>query len=122
LRSKFRLMVRRLTHLLLALLVALATTMSVSARAMPMSANMAGMAVERHCPNSPHERHTGTSPDQMPACQVLACAGAVAILTTPALLPVRVLLRTAYPTALSVRWAAAPSAPDPFPPRPIVLV
>jgi hypothetical protein len=115
-------MLRRLTHLLLALVVALATTMSMSARAMPMSADMTRMTVERHCPNCPHERRTGTNPDQMPACQVLACAGAVAILTTPALLPVRVLLRTAYPAALPVRWAVAPLAPDPFPPRPIALV
>ncbi len=115
-------MLRRLTHLLLALLIALATTMSVSARAMPMPADMTGTAIQRHCPNCPHERRTGTNPDQMPACQVLACAGAVAILITPALRPVRVLLRTAYPAALSVRWAALPSAPDPFPPRPIVLV
>jgi hypothetical protein len=115
-------MLMRLTHLLLALVVALATSMSVSARAMPMAANMTGMTVERHCPNCPHERRSGTNPDQMPACQVLACAGAVAILTAPALPPVRVLLRTAYPVALSVHWAAAPLAPDPFPPRPIVLV
>jgi hypothetical protein len=35
---------------------------------------------------------------------------------------VRVLLRAAYPAALPVRWTAEPTAPDPFPPRPLAFV
>ena len=46
----------------------------------------------------------------MPACQVLACAGAVATLPSPALLPGRVLLRAAYLTISPVRWTTAARA------------
>ncbi|MBN8900698.1 MAG: hypothetical protein J0H57_06640 [Rhodospirillales bacterium] len=121
LRSSFRVMLGRLTHLLLSLIVALATTMSVGARAMPMSAGMTGAAIQRHCPNCPHDQ-TGSHSGKMPACQVLACASAIAVLPAPALLPTRILVRAAYLMAIPVRWTGAALIPDPFPPRPIALV
>lgn len=115
-------MVRQLTHVLIAVIVALATVLPISVRAMPVSPGMSGMGLQQDCPNCPHPARTGTNPDKMPACQVLACAGAVATLPSPVLLPGRVLLRATYLTALPIRWTPAPRAPDPFPPRPIALV
>lgn len=115
-------MSRWLTHALLAVIFALAATLPIGVRAMPMPAGVAGMAVQQHCPSCPHPARTGTNRDKMPACQVLACAGAVATLPSPALLPGRVLLRSAYLAAPPVQWTAAARAPDPFPPRSIALV
>lgn len=113
---------RRLTHVLLAFIFALAVTLPVSVRAMPMPAGMGGTGIQQHCPTCPHPARTNTSPDKMPACQILACAGAVATRPSPALLPGRVLRHSAYLAAAPVRWTAAARAPDPFPPRPIALV
>ena len=115
-------MLRRLTHVLLAFIFALAMALPASVHAMPMPAGMTGVAVQQHCPSCPHPARTGTNPDKMPVCQVLACAGAVATLPSPALLPGRVLLRSAYLAAPPVRWTPAARAPDPFPPRSIALV
>lgn len=111
---------RRYAHVLLALIVALAAALPVSVRAMPMPAGMAGMAMHDGCPNCPHNPSTGANSDQMAPCQILACAGVVATLPTPALLPGRVFLRAAYLMALPVRWTGARPAPDPLPPRPIL--
>lgn len=119
-RGSLRSMLRRLSHVLLALVIALATTLPVGAHAMPAMAGMTGSGMQQHCPDCPHE--PGTNSDKMPACPILACAGAVALLATPTLPYQRVLLRAAYPAALPLHWLAEPSAPDPFPPRPIVLV
>jgi hypothetical protein len=115
-------MLRRLSQVLLAFIVALAMVLPVSVRAMPMPAGMSGTAIQQHCTNCPRPARTGTNPDKMMACQVLACTAAVATLPSPALLPGRVLLRAAYLMASPVRWTAAARAPDPFPPRPIALV
>ncbi|MDQ2805292.1 MAG: hypothetical protein M3Y41_22410 [Pseudomonadota bacterium] len=107
--------------MLIAFIVALAATMPVGARGMPMSADAMGMAIHNGCQTCPHDQ-TGSNPGKMPACQVLACASVIAVLPVPALLPVRILLYATYLTALPVRWTAAPPAPDPFPPRPVVLI
>lgn len=115
-------MLRRLPQVLLAFIFVLAATLPVSVRAMPMPARMNGMAIQQHCPSCPHPARTNTSPDKMPACQGLACAGAVATLPSPALLPGRVLLGAAYLTVSPVRWTTAARAPDPFPPRSIALI
>jgi hypothetical protein len=115
-------MLRRLTQVLIALIVALAATMPASVRAMPMPAGMTGMDVQTDCPSCP-DTPAGTNPDKMPTCPILACVGAVATLPSPALLPERVLPHAAsYLLAPPVRWTGAPIAPDPFPPRPFVLV
>jgi hypothetical protein len=111
-------MPRRLTRVLLAFMIAVTATLPASVRAMPMPADMSGAAMPQHCPSCP----TGTTPDQMPACQILACAGAVATLPTPVLLPGRALLRVVYLAAPAVRWIGMPPVPDPFPPRPIALI
>lgn len=110
-------MLRRLTHVLFAFMIAVAATLPVGVRAMPMAADMTGAAMPQHCPNCP----TGTTPDKMPTCPILACSGAVAMLPTSVVLPERVLLRAVYLMAPPVRWTAASPAPDPFPPRPIAL-
>jgi hypothetical protein len=115
-------MLRRLPQVLLAFIVALAVALPVNVRAMPMPGGMSGPAIQQQCANCPHPARTGANPDKMPACQVLACAGAVAMLPSPALLPGRVLLRVAYLTVSPIRWTAAARAPDPFPPKPIALV
>lgn len=110
-------MLRRLTHVLLAFMIAVAATLPVGARAMPMATDMSGAAMPQHCPNCP----AGMTPDKMPACPILACSGGVAMLPTSVVLPERVLLRAVYLMAPPVRWTAASPAPDPFPPRPIAL-
>ncbi len=115
-------MVRQVTHMLIALIVALATVLSVNVHAMPMSADMSEMGIQRHCLNCPDHSGTTSNPDEAPACQVLACTSAVAVLPSPALLPEHVLLQVAYLAVSPVRWTAAARAPDPFPPRPIALV
>ena len=109
-------------HLLLALVVALATAMPVGARAMPMAGDMTQTGMQRHCPNCPNESRTGTNTHKMTGCAALACSSTIATLTTPTLLPERRILRISYPASLPVHWAAAQSGPDPFPPRSIVLV
>lgn len=114
-------MFRRLAGVLIAFIVAFAAAMPAGARAMPMSAGAMGTAVHHCCQACLHDQ-TGSNPGKMPACQVLACASAVAVLPVPILLPGRILLSAAYPTALPVRWPAAPPTPDPFPPRAIVLI
>lgn len=114
-------MLRRPIQVLLALIIALAAAVPVGVRAMPMSAAMSGTGIQ-HCPVCPQHRSTGANPDKMPACQVLACASAVATLPSPALLSERVPLHAAYLTVLPVRWTALARAPDPFPPRTIALV
>ncbi len=115
-------MLGRFAHLVLAMIFAVAAMLPVSVRAMPMPAGMTGTAIQQHCPSCPHHPGTSTNPDKMPACQALACAGAVATLPAPVLLPRRVLLPAAYLMALSVRWTGAQPTPDPLPPRSIALV
>jgi hypothetical protein len=114
-------MVLRLARILLASLFALAAVLPMGAWAMPMSAGM-GRANVQHCSNCPDPGGSGPAGGKMPACQLLACPGAVATLPTPVLLPARIVLGPAYLTAAPTRWTAAPSAPDPFPPRPATLV
>jgi hypothetical protein len=113
-------MVRRLLHALLAAIFVLVVTLPGDARAMP--ADMTGAAMQQQCPSCPEPARSSTSPDRMPACQILACAGTAAALPSPVPLPTRVLLRSTYLAAISVHWAALARTPDPFPPRPIALV
>lgn len=110
-------MLRRFAHLLIAFVVALAAAMPAGARPMPMAADAVGTAVHHGCQTCPHDP-TG----KLPACPILACASAAAVLPAPALLPERILLRAAYLMARPVRWTAAAHAPDPFPPRSVALV
>ena len=112
---------KRLTRVLLAFVVALAAAIPVGARAMPMPSDAVGTALLQHCLGCPQHPGTGSNPDKMPACQILACADAVATLPAPVLLAKRVPLRAAYSAAPPMRWTGSAPAPDPTPPRPIVL-
>jgi len=115
-------MLRRFAHVLIALVVAMATTVPLGLRAMPMPDDMAGMVFRQPCQNCPQPHQTGTmSPEKMPACPAFSCLGAVAVLPAPVLLPERTPLLAIYLMTPPVRWAAALRAPDPFPPRPIAL-
>lgn len=107
-------------HVLLAVVVILATTLPTGARAMPMAMGMTGTAIHKDCPNCPDHPRTGANTDKMPACQV--CVGMTATLPSSTLLPVRVFLPAAYLSAPPQRLTGALPAPDPFPPRPTVLV
>ncbi len=121
-KGKFHSMGKRLTHVLLALIIALATTLPVGVRAMPMPAEMTDSGMRQHCPSCPTQPIGGVNPDKMPACQVLVCVGAVATLPTPSLLPGRIFQHVAYVMGFPVRLPGLSSAPDPFPPRRIALV
>ena len=116
-------MLRRVTHVLIAVVIALAATMPAGVRAMPMPSAVNGMAAHQPCPSCPQHPQSGdTNPDKMPACQILACAGSLAMLPTPVLVQEQAFLRVAYLKTPSARWTDARPAPDPFPPRPIVLL
>ena len=118
-------MAKSVVRALLVLIVALAVAMPVGVRAMPMGVSgdhMAGMAGDQPCQNCPDQHQSGgTAPDKMPVCPVLACVSAPAVLPMPALLPGRIALRADYIWPPAARLAGAAPAPDPFPPRPIVL-
>jgi hypothetical protein len=114
-------MQRRLTHVLIAFLVAAIATLPVSVRAMPMPAGMTGTTFQQPCPNCPHVARDGADSGKMPGCHGLACACPAATLPSPARLPARALLRAAYLLVSPVRWEAAARAPDPYPPRAIAL-
>ncbi|HZV07000.1 MAG TPA: hypothetical protein VE999_18100 [Gemmataceae bacterium] len=118
-------MAKSVARALLVLIVALAVTMPVGVRAMPMAMSgdhMAGMAGDQPCQNCPDEHQSGsTAPDKMPACAALACISAPAVLPMPAAFLGRVALRADYVWPPAARLAGADPAPDPFPPRPIVL-
>jgi hypothetical protein len=62
------------------------------------------------------------NPDKMPACEILACAGPLAMLLTPVLAQGQAFFRVAYVKASPARWTDARPTPEPFPPRPIVLL
>lgn len=117
-------MAKSVARMLLALIVAFAVATPASLRAMPMvmsADNMAGMAGDQPCQNCPQPQHGNTVPDKMPACPALACISAPAVLPMPALVQERVAVRADHVWSLDARLAGADPAPDPFPPRPIVL-
>ena len=112
----------RVIRMVIALVVALAMTMPVGVRAMPMPADMIGATLEQPCPNCPQPDQTGgTTPDKMPACPVFACGAAAVLLPATAIAPGRVLYRVTFLGAPPARWTEAAPAPEPFPPKPIVL-
>jgi hypothetical protein len=114
-------MLRQAARVLISFVVALAVTMPVGAFGMPMAPN--GMVADQPCQNCPQPDQTGNvNPNNMPACQVLACAGALAMLPTLALSHWHVQFRVVYPLAPPAHWADAAPAPNPFPPKPIVLL
>ena len=116
-------MFRRVAHVLIALVIALAATMPVGAHAMPMPSALNGIAAGQPCPSCPQPPQSGhMNPDKMPVCLVLACAGPLAMLPGPVSVREQAFLRVAYLKTPPARWTDARPAPDPFPPRPIVLL
>lgn len=118
-------MAKSVVRMIFAFIVALAVAMPASARAMPMvmlGDHIAGMAGDQPCRNCSGSRQSGTTaPDKMPVCPVFACITAPAVLPAPAQLPGPIALRANYVRLPDARLAGADPAPDPFPPRPIVL-
>lgn len=108
--------------MLIAFLVALGLTMPAGVRAMPMPATMIGMAmtVDQPCQRCPQPG--STTPGKVPACQAMACISVPAVLPSPVLLPARVLFGPTYASPLTAGMAGAEPTPDPFPPRPIILL
>jgi hypothetical protein len=115
-------MANRVMRALIALVIALATTLPVGTHAMPMPSALNGMAADQTCPSCPHPQAGDMNPGNMPACQILACAGPMAMLPAPVLAHRQAFLRVAYVKVPPARWTEAGPAPEPFPPRPIVLL
>lgn len=117
-------MLRRATRALIAFLVALGLTMPAGVRAMPMSGDMMGHAFDQPCQDCPQHHQNGgsTTLDKMLGCQALACVSASAVLPSSVLLPARALFGTAYVSPEATPLAGAEPVPNPFPPRPIVLL
>jgi hypothetical protein len=103
---------------LIAFLIVLATTIPA---AMAMSSAVNGMAGDQHCPSCPQQTGHMNS-DKMPACQILACVGPLATLPAPGLVHGQAFFRVAYVQEPPAHLTDAGPAPDPFPPRSIVLL
>jgi hypothetical protein len=113
----------RVTRMVSALLVTLAVMMPVGVRAMPMpTTDMNGAPLTQPCQNCPQPDQTGGTPDKMPACQVFACGASAVLLPATTIAPGRAVFRVTYLGAPPARWIEAAPAPDPFPPKPIVLL
>ena len=117
-------MLKRTARVLIGFIVALGLTIPASVRAMPMPGATMDMAqaTKVPCQECPQPHQTNTTPDKMPTCQTFGCISAAAVLPSPVLLAGRVLLGTAYISPEATRFAGAEPDPDPFPPRPIVLL
>jgi hypothetical protein len=116
-------MFSRVTRVLIAVIIAIAATIPIGVHAMPMPSAMNGMAADQPCPSCPQHPLTGdTNPGRMPVCQILACAGPLAMLPTSVLAHGQVFFLVAYATAPPARWTDGGPAPEPFPPKPIVLL
>jgi len=118
-------MAKSVVRMIFAFIVALAVAMPANVRAMPMAMfgdHIAGMAGDQPCRNCSDQHQSGsTAPDKMPICPAFACITAPAVLPAPAQLTGPIALRADYARLPDARLAGADPAPDPFPPRPIVL-
>jgi hypothetical protein len=117
------------TRVLIALIVAFSVAMPAGARVMPMvgtgmpmSTGMMEKTTDQPCQNCPDHQSGSTTPDKMPGCPALACIAAPAVVPRPTLLPGRVSYRTEYAWPVIALLAGADPVPDPFPPRPVVLL
>lgn len=71
----------------------------------------------KHCPD-----HQLPSSGKMTLCSILACAGPVMASQATGVLSNHPAQRVVYSAVLPARLAGATPAPDPFPPKPIVLL
>lgn len=115
-------MLRRLTQVLIVFMVAFAATMPISVRAMPMVASMTGPALQQGCQGCLQHQPRSAQPDGMLACPMLGCAGSFIAQPSVALVPTPTSRRIAGVKVPVIGWAEAALIPDPFPPRPIVLL
>jgi hypothetical protein len=111
-------MLRRLTHVLVALVVAVAATMP--AGAMPMRGEDPGAG--QPCQQCPDRSMPDPMSGKMTLCPLLVCAGPLVVMPTASSIGTPSVHRIVYPAILPDRFAGAAPAPDPFPPRPIVFL
>jgi hypothetical protein len=99
-----------------------ARVMPMIGAGMPMSMGMMETAADQPCQNCPDHQSGSRTPDKMPGCPALACIATSAVIASPTLLPEHVSYRTEYAWSVVALPAGADPAPDPFPPRPVVLL
>jgi hypothetical protein len=114
-------MLGRVLRVLMVFIVALAGAMPVGVHAMPTQSIANEMPSSQPCSSCPQQSTGHKTPGDMPACQILACVGPIAMLPAPVLTHGQAFLRVVYVKGPPTRGPEAGPAPDPFPPRTIVL-
>lgn len=126
----FPVMLKSAVRLLITLFVVFAVAIPASARFMPISAaatpvvgSMTGMAAGQPCPACPRPDQPGSSiPYKMLLCPAMACVAAPTLPTSPTLLSRRVVFRMDYGWPAPAHLAGINLAPEPFPPKSILLL
>src|SRR5437764_268462 len=104
-------MLRRLTHVLVALVIAVAATMPAGARAMPMQGGPMDLGGGQPCQQCPDRSMPDPMSGKMTLCPVLVCAGPLVVMPTASSIGIRSVHRIAYPAILPARFAGAAPAP-----------
>ena len=106
-------------RILMAVVVVLATAApaSVSTMTMPLATG----AADQGCDLCPHQPMNGGTSDQRLPCSLLACPSPIIALPATALLYVPAFARIEYVVGPPAHNAGVTRAPDPVPPRPILL-
>lgn len=116
-------MLRRLLLVLTAVALVLATALPGTAQAMPMTGGATiAEGPGQPCDDCPTKAPASDSGSKMMPCGALACAGAVLALPAPAVLGVPVAVAVEYGVGVPSPPRSRALAPDPFPPRPALLV
>jgi hypothetical protein len=120
-------MLRPVARMLIALAVALAvampagaTMLPMSGKAMSMAADMIENSVDQPCQNCPGPHQQGGM-EKMPGCPAFTCTVVPAVLPGALLITDRVAVKAGYLRPVAAYLAGADPAPDPFPPRPVVI-
>ena len=74
------------------------------------------------CQQCPDQPVPSPMAGKVALCPMLACVGPLLVLPTVNAIGTRITYRITYPAPVRARFAGATPAPDPFPPRPIVLL
>lgn len=102
-------------------LVLLLTTVAfVLATALPSNVSALAMPMEKPCSGCASKAPAGNDVGTM-ACGALACAGIAVGLPARPMLHHPALTKLAYTPAADLKIVSAAPAPDPFPPRPVIL-